>query len=83
MVDGTLWVLRILPPLKLIAMIYICSWNIAENGAKTRKNRKKKQSVQVEAVLDKTYSKYKSDLSFAIFKAIRTRYVLYDIATQY
>ena len=43
----------------------------------------KKESVQVESVLDKTYSKYKSDLSFAIFKAIHTRYALYDIATQY
>jgi hypothetical protein len=38
---------------------------------------------KVEAVLDKTYSKYKSDLSFAIFKAIHTSYALYDIVTQY
>ena len=27
-------VLRLLPPLKLVVMIYICSWNIAESGVK-------------------------------------------------
>jgi hypothetical protein len=41
MVGGYLRVLRLLPPLKLVAND---SWNIAENGVKTPKNKKINQS---------------------------------------
>ena len=35
MVGGSL---RLLPPLNLVAMIYKCSWNIAESGIKHKKS---------------------------------------------
>jgi hypothetical protein len=38
MVGGSLRVLRLLPPLKLVTMIYSYSWNIAESGIKHNKS---------------------------------------------
>jgi hypothetical protein len=48
MVGGSLRVLRFLPPLKLVAMIY--SWNIAESGVKHNQNQNKLEKKYAPAL---------------------------------
>jgi hypothetical protein len=56
MVSGSLRVLRLLRPLKLVAMIHLYNWNITESGIKhqksTNKNTKKSEFCLTQNVLD-------------------------------